>query len=89
MAATIPFITGAKVSNHKAIHPYFLNTGQPRHLDIRVRMYWSARISGCGHKVAKEQVIRFVDDLRKEERDDLRSTNKLRGYPKERTLSQF
>jgi hypothetical protein len=44
-------------------------------------MYWSARVLGYSYEAAKGQVMRFVDDVRKEERNELRSINKLRGYP--------
>jgi hypothetical protein len=29
MAAALLFVAGEKVGNHKVIHPYFLNAGQP------------------------------------------------------------
>lgn len=89
MAAALLFVAGEKVGNHEAIHPYFLNAGQPRHPDIGARIYRSARILGYSHKAAKGQVMGFADDVLKEERGELRSTNRLRGYPKERALPRF
>jgi len=51
-------------------------------------MYWWARTLGYSYEAAEQQVVDFVKDVWREERDALRSP-RLYGYPKKRVLPRL
>ena len=87
-AAAIQHLARTRVSNHQAIHPYFIIAGQPLQPDHGARMYWRFRMEGDSHQAAYSQLAAFMSDLEKEGTNSLPKIE-LNGYPKTRAIPYF